>query len=74
MRGKTRIDNDIPVAMGGDMPLKQKRRRQRKITPVELRRSANDWIQLIEEAKSKEQAWKFMREQMSDSMPLDSAS
>ena len=74
MKAKARVNDTVPVAMGGDLPLAKKRKRQRKITPVDLRRSTTDWIQLIEEAKAKEQAWKFMREQMSDSMPLESAS
>ena len=74
MRGKARISDSAAMTMGGEMTMADKRRRQRKITPVELRRSANDWIQLIEEAKSKEQAWKFMREHMNEYTPFDNES
>jgi hypothetical protein len=75
MRGKNTPKSPALSALEIEKALLKKRRRQRKVTPIETRRSSDDWIQLIEEARMKEQAWKFMREgAMSDSSSNDSLS
>ena len=56
-----------PLRVGGEgTMIKKRKRRQRPITAVNVKRSHEEWLHLIEEAKSKESSWKFLKDADTD--------